>query len=252
MLRSFLGGAVFGTYHGAGQPWVLALHGWRRTRADFDRVLAPVGGVPLASLALDLPGFGASPAPPESWGSNEYSLVVEKVLADLVTSSAASAVVVGHSFGGRVALRLAVRRPDLVAALVLSGVPLLPPAGGRKKPSPALRIARSLHRRGLVSDARMEAYRVRRGSEDYKAATGVMRDTLVKVVNEDYSQDLLSLSVPIELVWGERDTVAPLEAARRAAAMVAGSTLTVSSAAGHILPLEDPASLREALLRHRP
>ncbi|MGZ5384735.1 MAG: alpha/beta fold hydrolase, partial [Acidimicrobiia bacterium] len=68
MLNSFAGGAVFGERFGDGPLQVLALHGWGRDRRDFDEVLQG-----LDAAALDLPGFGASPAPVEAMGAAGYA-----------------------------------------------------------------------------------------------------------------------------------------------------------------------------------
>ena len=243
MLKSFAGGAVFGETVGGAAPRVLALHGWRRERGDFRRVLDG-----LDAVALDLPGFGASPPPVEAWGSAQYAAAVAPVLEEL----GGPAVVVGHSFGGRVAVHLAATWPDRVAALVLTGVPLLRPVGagpGRKAPL-AFRTARALHKRGLFPDDRMEALRKRHGSADYRAAEGVMRDVLVRVVNETYEEQLRSVRCPVELVWGDDDTAAPLEVAERAAEMLGDlATLTVLPGAGHLTPSTAPDALRAAVER---
>ena len=76
MLRTFAGGTLFGSVTGPDAPRVLALHGWARTHRDFDAVLAPVDEAPVPALALDLPGFGASPPPPEAWGAAAYAQAV--------------------------------------------------------------------------------------------------------------------------------------------------------------------------------
>jgi len=239
VLKAFDSGRLFGAVHGSGSARVLALHGWRRTSADFGDTLAG-----LDAIAVDLPGFGASPPPPEPWGSAAYAAALDPVLDDI----GHPLVVLGHSFGGRVAVRLAVRRPDAVRALVLTGVPLLRTAPARKAPA-AFRVARWLHHRGLLPDARMEALRQRHGSADYRAATGVMRDVFVRVVNETYDDDLRALACPVELVWGDDDTEAPLAVAQAAAERIGSATLTVVGGAGHLTPLTIPAELRAALDR---
>ncbi len=122
MLRTFAEGRLFGSVTGSEAPRVLALHGWARSHRDFDAVVAGDGPEPLPALALDLPGFGASPPPPAAWGAEAYAELVGRVLDEM----GSPVVVLGHSFGGRVALHLAIQRPDVVHALVLTGVPLLP------------------------------------------------------------------------------------------------------------------------------
>src|SRR5436309_7264659 len=105
MLTAFDDGRLFGATTGDGHPWVLALHGWRRTHRDFDRVLAGID-----AIALDLPGFGASPEPPDAWGSAAFADAITPVLDTFDTAP----VVLGHSFGGRVAVQLAAAYPDRV------------------------------------------------------------------------------------------------------------------------------------------
>ena len=244
MLRAFANGRLFGAVHGSGRPVVLALHGWARSHRDFDATLQG-----LDALALDLPGFGATPPPPEGWGGSGYAAAVAPVLDDM----AAPVVVLGHSFGGRVAVHLAASEPDRVAALVLTGVPLVRrPGTGARRPALAYRLGRTLHRRGLLGDRRMERLRRRYGSPDYRAATGVMRQVHVRAVNETYEEVLADIDCPVELVWGDDDAEVPREVAEAASALLARATLTTLAGAGHLTPLTAPDALRAAVERHLP
>lgn len=209
---------------GSGEPRVLALHGWSRSGADFARV---VDG--LDALAIHLPGFGTTPPPPVAWGSVEYAEHLAQALA-----GTGPYVVVGHSFGGRVAVRLAADHPELVASLVLTGVPLVR-AAPAPRPALGLRVLKRLHAAHLVPASLLERVRRSSGSADYRAADGVMRGVLVRVVGEDYREDLARLAAPVRMVWGEADDAAPLAGARLAAALVPGADLRVVPGAGHLL-----------------
>ena len=217
-------------------PKVLALHGWGRSRAD---LLPAVAGVD--ALVPDLPGFGASPPPPSSWGSQEYA----ECLAPLLDGGGWT--VLGHSFGGRVAVQLAAGWPELVSSVVLTGVPLLRRTAPGSAAPLAFRVAKALSRLGLVSAARMEQERRRHGSADYRNASGVMRDCLVRLVNEDYRDLLPAITAPVQLVWGEGDTAAPVAMAREAQSLLARAGLVVSPTSGHLLDDELCALLRAAL-----
>ena len=99
----------------------------------------------------------------------------------------------------------------------------------------------------------MEGLRQRRGSPDYRAATGVMRSILVEVVNESYEIELSRLSVPVTMLWGAEDNEVPVEVAHKAHDILAGEGrasvhLEVVEGVGHHLPLEAP-DLLEASIR---
>lgn len=251
MLRTFAGGRFFGTQSGDADPRILALHGWGRTHRDFDAVLRPVGGLDLAAVAIDLPGFGATPPPTEPWGSADYSASVAALLEEMP----GPVVVLAHSFGGRVAVHLAAERPEAVRALVLTSVPLLRLTPPRRAPL-AYRAVRSLHRAGLVGDERMERARRRHGSADYAAASGVMRQVHGRVVAESYEAQLDAIACPVTLVWGDDDATVPLAVAESAlrrlhdARPAGDADLVVLAGAGHLVPLTEPRSLRLAVERH--
>jgi len=251
VLRTFAGGRLFGTRVGEGVPVILALHGWARSHRDFDAVLRPPGRPELPAVAVDLPGFGSSPPPEQGWGSAQYAASLEPVLDEL----ACPAVVLGHSFGGRVAVQLAAARPDAVRALVLAGVPLLRLSPPRRPPL-AYRALRAARRAGLVGEERMERARRRHGSADYAAATGVMRQVHGRVVTESYEAELDRVRCPVHLVWGDDDATAPLGVAEAALARLRAAgqeaELVVVPGAGHLVPLTAPDELRRVLERHLP
>ena len=184
-LRTFADGSLFGARFGTENPRVIALHGWGRTHRDFEPVLSG-----LNALSIDLPGFGASPAPAGPGGASMYAKMIEPVLDDCHLP----VVVVGHSFGGRVAVHLNERRPAAIAGLVLTGVPLLHKAHNHGKIAYQYRLAKFLNRLKLVNDDFMENLKNKYGSADYRAAEGVMRDILVTCVNESYDEQLKKIS----------------------------------------------------------
>jgi pimeloyl-ACP methyl ester carboxylesterase len=236
-VRSYLAGAVLAESSEGEGPPLLCLHGWRRSRRDLARVAAGRN-----ALIPDLPGFGSSPPPEQVWGAADYG----RLIAELAEADGRGPyIVVGHSFGGRVAACLGADRPDLVAGIVEVGAPLLR-LSPVKPPSLGYRTIRFANRIGVLSDARLERVRQRRGSDDYRAATGVMRQVLVKTVGEEYSEQLRALACPVAFCWGRHDTEAKPEVAERAAALVGHLVgLEIVEDAGHDVHLTHP----EAVLR---
>lgn len=247
MLHAFDDGAVFGERWGDGPPNVVALHGWARTHGDFAAALrGDHAAAPTSTVALDLPGFGASPPPPEPWGSAQYAAVVARIVSGFDPGSRPP-VVVGHSLGGRVAVHLAASYPDLVGGLVLVGAPVGPRSAGRNQVAPAYAVVRRLRRMGLVSEATLDRARQRHGSADYRAATGVVRQILVRVIAEDYQDVLARVRCPVTLLWGANDTVVPPSVAQAVAERIPGSTLMLCPGVGHLLPSQAPSELRDAV-----
>lgn len=238
MLRTFGEPPLFVEASGQWPPAVVALHGWGRDRSDFARALDGFDAV-----SVDLPGFGMTPPPDEAWGTEQYA---DRVVA-LLEEVGRPVVVVGHSFGGRVAVRLAARRPELVRALVVTGAPIARLDGPRRRPALRYRFVRWAHRAGLVPDAVMERARQRFGSADYAAAQGVMRSVLVRVLGEDYADDLARIDVPVTLVWGQHDADVPVAVAEAARDVLADGRLVVVPDAGHGLPWQRPEPLHEAI-----
>lgn len=237
MLTTLGTGDLLADKTGATPASVVALHGWARSGADFSAIVAG-----LDAVAPHLWGFGTTTAPPESWGSADYADALAAAL-----EGSEPVVIVGHSFGGRVAVHLAQRHPHLVKGIVLTGVPLVR-LKAAPKPALGFRVVRALAKAGIVPKSVLETQRRKHGSADYLAAQGVMRDILVRVVGETYEEQLASIRVPVRMVWGENDTAAPADAGAAAATMIAGATFQIVPGAGHLLEGTLTTVVREQLL----
>lgn len=240
-VKAFGPDGIIGEQYGDARPRILALHGWGRTHRDFAALLEG-----FDAIALDLPGFGSTPEPATAIAAAGYAQRVAPVLDELELP----AVLIGHSFGGRAAVALAASYPEKVGGLVLTGVPLLRlDQAGRSNVKLGYRLLRAAHRLGFVKDDLMERARQRYGSADYRAASGVMREILVKAVNETYEEEMRAVKCPVELVWGELDTAAPLAVGEAALGFFEDAKLTVVAGCDHYTPANAPAELQDALKR---
>jgi pimeloyl-ACP methyl ester carboxylesterase len=209
-------------------------HGWGQDQRAFAALADSFPGA--AHLLLAFPGFGDAPPPPSAWDTARYAEACEALLRRLFPNEA-KLVWIGHSFGGRVGIRMAAKLKPSIAALVLVAA-----AGLKRKRSfaeEARYTARlwsfKLLKQFAGSPAALERLRARFGSADYRNA-GVMRDVLVKVVNEELSEVARAVKTPTLILYGERDTDTPPEFGRRFASLIAGSEL-------HILPQLDHYSI---------
>jgi len=225
-----------------GHP-IIIMHGWGQSLEG----MRPLGEL-IASSAqvhlIDLPGFGKSPKPAEDWDSIGYSECILKYMQD---NGIERADVLGHSFGGKVATRLASRHPERVRGLILmdaSGLRTVPT--GKKKLRAT--IMRTLSKLLKWSDKNFkttffESWFVPKfGSRDYKAA-GALRNILVKTVNEDTSEDAKKISCPSLIVWGELDDETPVEMGERFNKLIPNSELIVLPRKDHFPYLNDGVHL---------
>ncbi|WP_262692354.1 alpha/beta fold hydrolase [Kordiimonas aestuarii] len=190
------------------------LHGWGMEHASLKR-LASLFKTTHKSTLYDQPGFGRTPKLADGAGTEDYA---DDLAAELEGIPGAPHILIGHSFGGRVAVQMAARHPSLVKAIILIGG-----AGLQRRRSLRFKLRayslRNIGRLARLSDhlfgTHMRAAYVERfGSTDYKNA-GPLRPTFVRVVNEDLSQPAKIVRCPALLIYGSDDTEAPPEIGRR-------------------------------------
>jgi len=237
------------------RPDLLLLHGWGVDHTTLEFIIGDLAKDHKVA-AIDFPGFGESPEPSEPWNNRRFSELVEDFIS---AEKLEKPVLVCHSFGGRVALDLAARRPDLVGGLVLMGS-----AGVRPKRSKTYYLKLYSYKaiRGLskvpgfswlLSDF-IEQYRVKYGSSDYKKASEVMRKTLSSVVDEDLTGVMGGIKAPTLLIWGEKDTATPVEHGRVMESLIPGAKapgggLIVYEGLGHYAFLQKAPETLKAI-RH--
>lgn len=221
---------------GRGRP-VVVLHGWGAKIESMEPVHRHLEKF-FTVYSLDLPGFGRSDEPPEAWGSDRYKDIVARFLDSLDINNP---IMIGHSFGGKVSIRLAAERK--VHKLIL-----IDSAGIR--PTRTLdyylrvytyKAAKKLLQLPLLSSLfgpAAERYKNRMGSADYRNASGVMRQTLVIAVNEDVRDLLPRIQAPTLLVWGENDTATPVGDGRIMERLIPDAGLVVFKDAGHFSYLD--------------
>ena len=183
---------------------ILLLHGWGQNI----EMMKPIGDNfcdKFRITIIDFPGFGESEEPHEIWNIDKYSEMLEEFVKEVGIQKP---IVMGHSFGGRVAIRYSAR--NTIEKLILFGSPCI-----RVQESLPLtvRILKALKK--LPGMNRIGEYMKQFiGSRDYKAASPIMRQTLVEVVNEDLSKYAREIEEPTLLIWGEYDDEAPVNDAR--------------------------------------
>lgn len=189
---------------GEGQAVVL-LHGWGQNMQMMQAIQNHLAK-DFKVFNLDFPGFGQSSMPLTAWGVFDYAEFIHELLK---ANHVENPILIGHSFGCRVAICYASKYP--VKKMVLTGA-----AGLRSTPTRAQELKSKSYKIGkkLVqmtgSKTLEESLKNHFGSEDYKNTSGILREIFVKVVNEDLIDYLDKFDCPVLLVWGDKDEATPL------------------------------------------
>lgn len=248
------GSQVLYTVRGKGSP-VLLLHGWGSSSDSWRDVQNMLANVGLRVFAIDLPGFGKTPPPSSVWGVEEYASCVEQFARALGLSSFS---LVGHSFGGQIAVFFASSHPSLVAKLVLiAPAAIRPPLGTRQR---ALFLAAKLLGipLSLIPSATLRAWIRRKaygaiGRRDYGRSEGIMKDVLERVIRQDLSRLLPAVNIPTLLLWGDNDRLTPLIHGLFMKDALPNASLRVFPGRGHNLHKEVPKDIaRDISLFLRP
>lgn len=216
-------------------PTIFILHGWGSSSERWAGVIELLSHAGYDVLAPDLPGFGQSVPPPVPWNVEEYAAWASAFLDSL---NVRPLLIVGHSFGGRVAIRLLQQHPDLAQGLVLCA------SSGLKHPKTLKqRIANFAAQAGkrlfsfsplapLQTLARRALYRSI-GEYDYYRTSGIMRETFQRVNEHDIAPGLETFAHPTLLIWGDQDQATPLADAHRFHELITNSRLEILPGAGH-------------------
>lgn len=190
--------------YGEGKDIVL-LHGWGQNI----EMMKPLGD-PLSNeykiTIIDFPGFGESEEPKTAWTIDDYSEMLGEIIKKL---NIKKPILMGHSFGGRVAIRYSAN--NKIEKLVLFGSPCIRKQQPLSLKTKVLKKLKTLPGLDGIGE-KMKKYI---GSRDYKAASPMMRQILVNTVNEDLSEYAKKIEEPTLLIWGDNDTEEPVEEARK-------------------------------------
>lgn len=228
---------VFYLAGGAGYP-VLLLHGWGCS----SETMLPIFNHLCSGFRVynfDLPGFGMSAEPPYAWDTNDYADMLAAFIREVCPNQ--PPLVVGHSFGGRLALRLGAR--GIPKKMLLTGCAGLPPKRGVDYYAKvySYKAAKKLFSLPVLSSRRedlLNSAKKKSGSEDYRNASEQMRGVFVKSVNENQTDNLPKISAPTVLFWGENDTATPLSDGEMMAKKMQDAALIVKKGGTHFAFLE--------------
>lgn len=218
---------------------VIMLHGWGASIESLKPVLNYLSKY-FKTYAIDLPGFGKSEEPANAWSVSDYSAVLEEFIKQFKIDNP---ILMGHSNGGRVIIHFSAKSEISIRKIILID------SAGIKPRRPlkyyikvySFKLLKKLLTLPLLkkhSAALLEKARSMYGSSDYSKASPVMRQTLVRLVNEDLRHCLPEIKCPVLLIWGENDTATPVSDGKLMEKLIRDAGLVVFKNAGHFSYLD--------------
>lgn len=226
---------------------VILMHGWGcnlTTVKSIASILEPG----MRVLSIDLPGHGKSQEPPEIWGVEQYTSLIENFIRLLGLKDV---TLIGHSFGGRIGILLSSRN-DYVRKLVLVDAAGVKPRRSLGYYLKIYTFKTLKHTLPLIfgrerGGKMLDAYRGKSGSADYRNASPVMRGILSRCVNEDLKHVMPSIKAPTLLIWGADDTATPISDAKVMERLIPDAGLVSFEGCGHYSFLDNPGGFRAVM-----
>lgn len=231
-------------------PAVLILHGWGGSSDSWLEVQQLLAMAGFRVIIPDFPGFGKSSTPEKAWDNDDYLNWLLEFISHLNLDKF---FLISHSFGGRIAIKFAVKYPERIEGLIFCS-----PAGVKVEPSFKARIIFTLARIGNAIFTPKHLKRFKDGirnifyiflrNKDYVKAKGNMRETIKKVLNEDLMVLLSEIKSKTLVIWGENDKMVPVKQAYIYKDKIRDSRVEILPEIGHSPHLEMPERLVEIII----
>ena len=217
---------------GTGIPLIF-LHGWRSEARVWTQVINEIEN---QCFALDLPGFGTSQSFKDGATVEDYANLVNEFIK---SENIDKAILIGHSFGGRIAIKLASKKTPWIEKIVL-----VDSAGLKEKNTKKFiyniiaKILKPIFMLPGLSNLRNKIYK-KIGSDDY-LNTNNMKQTFLNVINEDLKPLLKDIDKETLIIWGSNDKETPISMADALKQNIKNAKLEVIENAGHFCFIDQP------------
>lgn len=226
---------------------IVILHGWRVDSTRYEPLKKIFEKKGFTVFAPDMPGNGIEKTPEIAMDIDGY---VQFVLDFFKRKKIEKAILICHSFGGRVGAKLAAKYPEKIERLILTGAPLIkqPLPLGKKLVSTAAGFAKKALKKSFgYSFGRKILYLVL-GEWDYYKAPENVRETFKNIIAEDISPTLERIKSPSLVVWGQNDNFVPRSIGIKIASLIPNCAYIEVPNGTHKLPYESPEEFSRIVL----
>ena len=208
---------------------IVLLHGWGQNI----EMMKPIGDAlkkDFNIIIIDLPGFGESSEPTYTWKLDDYVNCVKTLLDDLKVNDP---ILIGHSFGGKIALLYASKYS--CQKLVLFASPFKKEIKKLSLKTKLLKKAKKIP--GTEALAKFAKKHI--GSTDYKNASETMRNILVEHVNLDITDEVKKIKAATLIIWGTNDDIVNYNDAYELEKLISNAGVVIYENCTHYAYLEN-------------
>jgi pimeloyl-ACP methyl ester carboxylesterase len=223
---------------------ILILHGWGSSQKKWVRVKEILIQRGNEVFVPDLPGFGENPPPKAPWGVDDYVEWVKNY-----TKNFAPFFLLGHSFGGRLAIKFALKYPENILGLILLAVPAIKSKRQSSVKNFVIKIFARFSFLPFYRFLRKIFYLYFLRKTDYFQINGVMKETFKKIIGEDLSFHLPLIKTKTLILWGEKDDYVSMRVAFLIKEKIPDSKLMIFPGVKHSPYLEIPEKLAEIIIQ---
>ena len=221
------------------------LHGWGVDSQLWFKILPELINKNYSLYFLDLPGFGQSQVPNTTYSVDDYKKIVYEFVKKLELKNIN---LIGHSFGGRVAIKIAADNPDFLQKVVLvDSAGIYHHSQVKILKLLIASIIRPLFQFSFMQSFRRKIYQIT-DSEEYLAIPALSK-TFSHIVSEDLTSYLSQIKLPTLIIWGDKDDngASTINDAQLMKKSIKNSKLEILKEAGHFSFLDQPKEFVKAL-----
>ena len=217
----------------------LILHGWGSDSSKWQKVGELLSKRGFKVIIPDLPGFGNSQTPNFVFTVEDYSNFVKKFV-DLLNIK--KFYLLGHSFGGAVALMYSLKFPEEIEKLFLVGAACV------RKKSFKVKLLNFLSKFFKLKSLFFRKIFYRK--TDYLSVSGIMKEIYLKLIEKDLTDFFDKVSVSTTIIWGKKDKITPLKNAYLMNSKILNSKLEIIPESDHSPHLKTPEKLVEIISKY--
>ena len=228
------------------QDKLIILHGWQSSKQRWEKVKT-ILRERQDIIIPDLPGFEKETRLERVWDLDDYIKWFEKFSLDK-----GKFFLLGHSFGGRMAIKFAIKHPEKIKALILVSSAGIKPDIKHKNFIKYFSFFKKISFLPFYNFFRKIFYKYILRVTDYLKAENIpyLKDTFKNVIAEDLEKYFSEIKVPVFIIWGDKDKLTPISDAYIMNKKIKNSKLEVLKNIGHSPHIEIPEILAEKIKKY--